>query len=172
MKDIEITNLNVFKYQRLLEIKQGKRVPNDKCIWIPTSLILLEGIGAACLVLWSAFLDPYMPALLADCIQLVSYCGILFGIAKVNFGISKKMGVRYFIEQNPEIDVDISTEELKQKLIQYRLKHTPKRHMRELEKSIYQKKLSSKEKVKALKAERTFLTKYKESEKEEQDVEW
>ena len=85
MKDGEITNFNVFKYQRLLEIKQGKRVPNDKCIWIPILLILLEGIGAACLVLWSSFLDPYMPTLLADLIQLVSYCGILSGITKVNF---------------------------------------------------------------------------------------
>lgn len=167
MKKFEITNLNVNIYQKLLDIKEGKILPNNKCFFIPALLIGIESFMVLAFLIVNPMFISYMGNSILHLIQLVLYCVVFIGITKVNIGLSKKMGVYYFKREYPNIEADVDINELKRKLREYRRDNNSKNNISKNE-SVINRNIDSSDRLNDLRREKEFLMEYHENEKAEE----
>lgn len=121
MNNIEITENNKTQYKKLLAIKEGKYITNNKCLTIPILLVVLEAIITAGLIIHIPFIELYLSKSIITTIEIIIYMITLYINIKSNMKLSKNMSLKYFKKENPEIDTDINPKELKEKLEEYRI---------------------------------------------------
>lgn len=118
MKNIEITSKNVNIYRQLLNIKEGKLVSNNKCVFIPVLLLILETLVYINLFI----INPYINIgneTINSLIRLILFGGC-FGIsAKISTVISKKMALSYFKREHYDLNLDVDIKDLKRLLNEY-----------------------------------------------------
>lgn len=121
MNNIEITENNKTQYKKLLAIMEGKHLTNNKCLTIPILLIILEAIITAGLIIHIPFIELYLSKSIITTTEIIIYMITLYINIKSNIKLSKNMSLKYFKKENPDIDIDINSKELKQKLEEYRI---------------------------------------------------